>query len=105
MTLYSMIVLGLFVGMWLLYSFEIKVKNAKIKKLNRENDEFMQDYNTLVKDYNDVVDFLEKHFTPEQIQELFLEHDMEKLMGDDKDMNETVRSKIKEHLRQYSKKR
>lgn len=100
MTIYSLIVLALFVGMWILYSLELKVKNSKIRKLNRENDELLQDYNTIVKDYNDVVDFLEKHFTTEEIAELFLEHDMEKFIGKESGVNEKVREKVKEHLRE-----
>lgn len=100
MTIYSLIVLALFVGMWILYSLELRMKNSKIKKLKRESEELMEDYNTIVKDYNDVVDFLEKHFTPEELAELFLEHDMEKYIGKEEDLPDNMREKVKEHLRE-----
>lgn len=100
MTIYSLIVLALFVGMWILYSLELRMKNSKIKKLKRESEELMEDYNTIVKDYNDVVDFLEKHFTPEELAELFLEHDMEKYISKEEYLTEKMREKVKEHLRE-----
>lgn len=100
MTLYSMIVLGVFVVMWILSFFEIRVKNSLIKKLHKECEEITIDYNQLAKDYNDVIDFLEKHFTKEQLDELFLEHDMDKFIGEDGNMNDQMRETIKQHLRE-----
>lgn len=100
MTLYSMVVLGVFVIMWALSYFEIRTKNNLIKKLNKECEDITTDYNQLAKDYNDVIDFLEKHFSKEQLDELFLEHDMDKFIGEDGNMNEQMRETIKQHLRE-----
>jgi hypothetical protein len=100
-----MIVLALFVIMWALSGYEIRSKNKLIQKLNKEYEDVLIDYNQLVTDYNDAVDFLEKHFTKEQLDELFLEHDMDKFIGEDGNMNEQMRETIKQHLRDNIDKR
>lgn len=101
MTTYSMIVLGLFVLMWVLCNFEISRRNKTIKKQANELDELTEDYNQIASDYNDVCDFLEKHFTPEQLEELFIQHDVDRLAGDDP----AVRTSVERQLRENHKPR
>lgn len=100
MTLYSMIVLGLFVIMWVLCSYEIGSKNKLIRKLNTENEEVTADYNQLVSDYNDICDFLEKHFSKEELDELLFKHDVDKLMKDGGNVNPEMRKHIENMLRE-----
>lgn len=105
MTLYSIIVLALFAGLWLIFSLELGMKNSLIRKLKNEKKEVMEDYNQIVKDYNDVVDFLEKHFTDEELRELFLEHDLEKFTNETPDLSEPVLENLRESLLEDVEKR
>lgn len=100
MTVFLIIVLYILVFMWMSSgTFEIKTRDRLIRKLNDECEETSKNYNSLVKSYNDIIDFLEKHFTREELDELFLEHDIDNFLGENGNMNEQMREKIKSHLR------
>ena len=101
MTLYSLVVIGLFVGMYVLFSIEMKVKDSLIVKQDKEIQETVDSFNELVDQYNELIDFLEEKYNPEELEDVLLDHKVENyLTGEEmENMNPEVKKTIREHIR------
>jgi hypothetical protein len=103
MILYNIVSLALLVLMWTFFTYEINLKENLIRKLDEENGDITRNYNQLVQDHNEMADFVEKHFEPEQLEELLIEHRLDNYIGMHTKMNKITEQEIRRQIRESLK--